>query len=371
MTALEQAWVGTPVREVAAAGLHGSRLPMPAEPLDPETWFWLTETVRREKLHGLLALAVRQGVLPVTDEQRADAGTLHAAAMGQALLLDRSLLAALDLLGEAGCEARVLKGVAVATLDYADPSLRCYGDVDLLVRGDQVDRAVTALSAAGYQRRFAEPRPGFDRRFGKGVSFDTPAGHELDVHRTFVQGPLGLAVTLEDLWGSADEVDVLGRPVPALSPEHRLLHAAYHVVAGNDGVLRLAPLRDVAEMVLYGRNDQDLLIRTAERWKARAVLAEAVRTTWEVFDIADVTSLWTWATRVEPTPAETRMLAVYRDGHDSYAAKSLASLRELPTWRERAGLLTSLVLPSRRFLADRGLRRGEVVTRRLPSRGRR
>ena len=47
-------------------------------------------------------------------------------------------LGAFAVLGAAGIDVRALKGPAVGRLEYPDPSWRAYGDVDLLVPGDEV-----------------------------------------------------------------------------------------------------------------------------------------------------------------------------------------------------------------------------------------
>ncbi|MCA1704679.1 MAG: hypothetical protein LC808_16010, partial [Actinobacteria bacterium] len=63
-------------------------------------------------------------------------------------------------------------------------------------------------------------------------------------------GPWGLLVNLDDLWGDdGQEFVVGGHRLRALSHEYRLLHACYHATLGN-WPLRLASLRDIAEMVL-------------------------------------------------------------------------------------------------------------------------
>ena len=69
-------------------------------------------------------------------------------------------------------------------VDYADPAVRSFMDLDVLIRAHDIGRAVEALAAAGFRRTLAEPRPGFDRRFDKGMTLIGPARYELDLHRT-------------------------------------------------------------------------------------------------------------------------------------------------------------------------------------------
>ena len=95
---------------------------------------------------------------------------------------------------------RVLKGSAVAHIDFPDPGLRSFGDVDMLVRAGDFGRAVGVLETMGGRRRVPELRPGFDRRFGKGAVIKLPSDLEIDLHRTFVAGALGMTIDLDSLF---------------------------------------------------------------------------------------------------------------------------------------------------------------------------
>jgi hypothetical protein len=308
--------------------------------------------VRRERLSGLFLAAIVDELWPATADQRAAAVELHVESMATVLVLERSMLMSVGILESAAIEVRVLKGSGVACLDYADASLRPFIDVDLLIRPDQFDAATATLVNAGYVRTFPEPRPAFDRRFSKGTSFESPDGFELDLHRTFVMGPYGLTLDLEELWKNSEPFEVGGRTLKALGPEERLLHACYHAALG-DTPPRLLPRRDIAEMVLFGKHDLDRLHQLSNSSRAASVLAHAVRSTWETLGIADVVSLSAWATAYRASERERKDIDVYLRPQSNYAAKSLAAMRALPSWRERAAFLTALSLPQSDYLGRR------------------
>jgi hypothetical protein len=119
---------------------------------------------------GLLNAAVDDGALPATESQVQQARATHLSITMRVLSLERELVTVVDLLAGEGIESRVLKGSAVAHLDYPDPALRSFIDLDVLVRASDIDRAVAVLSGAGFKRTLAQPRPGFDRRFDKGLT---------------------------------------------------------------------------------------------------------------------------------------------------------------------------------------------------------
>ena len=81
---------------------------------------------------------------------------------------------------------------------------------------------MNTLVAVGHRRKFPEPRPGFDRRFGKGSCLVSPGGHEIDLHRTLAMGPYGVRIDLEDLWRRSSSFGLAGRQFLALGPEERL-----------------------------------------------------------------------------------------------------------------------------------------------------
>jgi hypothetical protein len=351
------------LRALAAYGLDGSAHRLPATEIDDATFRLLMSSVHVAKLSGLLSAAVANGDFPVTQEQRRKIAEAHVTAMSHALQLERLLLSLVETLEAAGIETRVLKGSSVAQLDYEDASLRPFVDVDLLVRTEDFDRSVEALEASGVERIWRTPRPGFDRRFGKGATLHSPLGYEVDLHRTFAQGPFGLTVDLEDLWRDGRVIEVGGRKLTALSDEMRLLHAAIHATIGHTLNVPYLPSRDIAEMLLFGTVDVAATREIAARWQLEALLAEGVRSAWELLAIADVTALSAWAEGFRPSELDERRRAVYRQGGASYTAKSLAALGALPRFRDRVAMATSLAFPSRQFLKDHRVTYGQWLGR--------
>ena len=337
---------------VAAYGLPGTTTELPAEPLRDELWGPLLNIARGQRMSGHLALAITRLDLAVTDEQREEASDSHLAEMSLALLLERTMLEVVELLDGLGIPYRVLKGSAAAHLDYPDPALRSFGDIDLLVPSSHFDDATKALAEAGHRRRFPQPRSGFDRRFSKGTSFSDSDDTEIDLHRTFVMGPYGLTVDLDELWSSSSTFVLATRSLRALRSEHRFLNACYHAVLGNTPP-RLVPLRDVAQLLLHSDVDVDEVRRLAERWRAEAVVAEAVRCSWETLALADANALSFWAQHYEPEPWERRALSVYQRPDTGYAARSLASVNMIQGMSNKLAYLRALTFPERDYLEGR------------------
>lgn len=344
--------VDTLVRLIAGHGLPGAVGESPDRPVSPQVWRSLLSAARYQRITGHLVQAIVDGVLPATDEQAEDASSAHFKAMCAVLTLERFLLDVAGELADSGIDIRVLKGSAVAHLDYPDPTLRSFGDIDLLVRSEDFDAAMTKLTEEGHESQFPEPRPGFNRRFGKGNSFAGRTGNEIDLHRTFVMGPFGLTVDLQQLWRTQQWFTVGGRRLPALGAEERFMHACYHAALG-DVTPRLVPLRDVAQMVLFGRVDMDRVTELRREWQADAVVARAVRVAWETLQVADVTALSAWARRHRPDAKARQSLAVYTDPAQSYAARCFAAVGAIPRVRDKAFFLRALAFPQPNYVVGR------------------
>jgi Uncharacterised nucleotidyltransferase len=258
----------------------GSAVPWPSAPLADEPWKRLLRRVEEERLEGLLlAAANHPGPLPANARQRSDAHDASVAACGLAVRLERRAADAVAVLGAAGVDSRVLKGTAVAQLDYPYPSLRHHGDVDLLVPTAAFGDAVAALRADGWSRPGRPARPGWYRRFGKALVLRDPAGLEVDLHRTLADGAPGVWVVQADLWRAGEAVELDGRPVTALSLELRFVHACLHAALGA-WPTRWAALRDVAQLGLDPSLDLAEVASVAERWRATLTVTTAVQDAW-------------------------------------------------------------------------------------------
>lgn len=346
---------------VAAAGLPGTLYGLEPAGLSDDEWRGLLRLCRSQHLAGLLLAATHDSAAPLQQPRRDALIAMHRQSMESVLLLERAMLRTVESLTESGVDTRVLKGSAVARLDYTNPSQRPFGDIDLMVRPDDFDRALVVLRRLGYRRETQGISPAFDRRFGKGATLIAPDGVSLDLHITFVQGRFGLSVDLRDVWEDAETFVVAGRRLQALAPEARLLHATYHAVLGN-WPPRLLPMRDVAEMVLYGSWDDVRLRELSRRWNADSVLATGVREAWELLGLQDSTTLSTWAQEYAVPAADRRVLALHRTRGSSYTARQLAAISALP-WRHRLSFALCLALPSREFLERRGTSLPQHVVR--------
>lgn len=337
---------------VAGFGLAQASRPAPPGPLCASSWDAVLAEARKHRLTGQLAAATASGALPATQAQCQEAAATHRRIQIRVLALEHELTRVVGLLETEGLGYRVLKGSAVAHLDYADPALRSFIDLDVLVRAEDIERTVATMGRAGFRRTLAEPRPGFDRRFDKGMTLRGSADYEIDLHRTFVLGPWGALMDPRDLWDDREDFSIGGCPIPALSAPYRFVHACYHAALG-DWPLRLGSLRDVAEMLPRAEGDADVVRRIAARWNGEAVVATAVAQTRRLFALDRDSGLSRWAEEYVPSRREQGWLALYNNPDKTFAAQALATLTVLPRWRDKASYVRALALPAGAYTADR------------------
>ena len=322
------------------------------------------------------AYAVADGRLPATDQQADEADELWLEMMRRCLRIEGRLLWLADRLDARGVEVRVLKGSASAHLDHERPELRQFGDLDVLVRGQDMPAVFELLHDDGFLRRFPEPRPGFDQRFTKSVSFVGEV--EIDVHRTVADGPVGHRIPVADLWHDSTPFDVGNVEVRALAHTERFVHACLHTVLAPPPA-RLSSLSDVARGLLGDLVEPAHVAEISSRWGVSAVVERAITTAiaefwWpEAIDAA-------WSTTPPLSLTDAILIESHRRHETSSAVRALLSLATLPSLRDRIAYATALALPRGSYVEARHRSRADrfrhayrqaVGAARGPIRGRR
>jgi hypothetical protein len=347
-------WPGASDLEVqlAAYGI-GPETP-PAGWLAAPPWADLIGGCRRRQLLPLLARAIADGARVLDTAERADLRQQLADELGASVILERELLHIVHLLEAEGITYRVLKGVANAHLDYPRPAERVFGDLDVLVAADHIELAKAVLEAHGYTRDRAERRAGFDARYEKSLTFVSPAGNaELDLHRTFVSGPLGHCFDPADLLRAPDWFDLAGQRLPALGREDRFVHACVSATI-SDATPRLRPARDVVQLLVHPDLDVDATVERSSRLGMGLVVARAVDQSVEGLGVTAAVGhhpLLTWAHAYQPSGREEARWACYVGDRRSYVRKAWGALREIDGLGPRAGYALAMLRPDRDAVA--------------------
>jgi len=334
-------------RRIAAFGLEDP------EPLrvSEARWPALLGVVVSQRLTGLAEVGIREGWLRVSSAQEAELIGRQREAMLRSLAIERLLVRLATSLDEASVPFVVLKGAAVAHTAYPDPEWRPFGDLDILVRGQDWHHALGIVQNLGFRRDLPEPHRGFDVRFGKAATHTNEEGLQLDLHRMLTLGPFGLWIEPDELFAGTTQLVLGGRRLRRLDDASLFLHACVHASLGWRPPL-LLPLRDVVQIATALPVYRAVVIERARDWRLGAVVHHAVATASE---LCGGTSgvLPRLVDGLVAGPRERRVLRAYTTGRRRRGGLALSTVRAVPGLARKATYVRDMVLPSREFLTAR------------------
>lgn len=336
--------VAATTRWIAGYGLATTNVP-PADALDHATWMTFRAECERHRLGGLLVAAATNGDLPVTDRQRAEMATLEIELTRHRTAYDARCRAPLAALADHGIEVLLLKGAALPWSDYPDPQWRPTGDLDVLVRTEDLYRSVQVLEGLGGRLLNPEPAPGYATHVFKGLTIVLEGGFEVDLHRILSWGSFGVRVPAADLWTSPRTFDRFGTPAQTLDRARTLLHLSAHMLLL--GAVRLSEARDVAQLLADPLLDVDEVLRVARAWRQEAVLATAIRLSVRELGLAaEGSPLIGWSADVPVSRGDRARLRIEQPTSPIKGVEQLAVFASLPRGPGRRIQLRALLRPT-------------------------
>jgi Uncharacterised nucleotidyltransferase len=167
----------------------------------------------------------------------------------------------------AGIRTLVLKGAAVALLDYGDPGTRPMSDIDVLVAPEDASRAMQVLADLGWRPLVARPAQLVGILHGH--PFTEGENRGIDLHWQALQR----RQSDQDLWDGAVPLELRGAGTLAPDPAWRLLHSLVHgAESGDPPAIRW--VTDAAAVLRANDVDWDALVGHA---LARGVTLIAAR----------------------------------------------------------------------------------------------
>ena len=158
-----------------------------------------------------------------------------------------------------GVQAIILKGMALAETLYPDISLRPFGDMDLLIRDQDLPRAESELQRLGYEKYVEEFRQGYGREFEKYFAYVKRGSVNVyvDLHTCLLRvadaqradNPLFPSDKENGFWDRAVVAQIGENTGLVLSPEDTVLHLCVHVFRHGSSI-RLLWLYDLALIIL-------------------------------------------------------------------------------------------------------------------------
>ena len=135
-------------------------------------------------------------------------------------------------LTKAGIDHVVVKGLVLGAHLYGDPLRRTCGDLDLLLRRADRERAAEVLGASAPDISFADA----DLADSGQTSLSLPRGTALDLHWELVNDASvrrDTGLQTDDVLGRLCVVDVAGAGVPTLDPVDTVLHLVSHTLVSG------------------------------------------------------------------------------------------------------------------------------------------
>ena len=260
-------------------------------------------------VHAALERADRFDLLP--EPARSELDDLRRKVRHDNLLLLATVERTLDVLRAAGIRPVALKGLDVLHRLYERFDERTLDDVDLLVRPDEVERALAALEGAGYRGPGAPSREHWLRSsFEMPLTSPGPVGVLVEIHWSLGQ-ERRYTIDLDGVLARTLPFEVAGRPVSRLDPHdavaHLLLHHVQHYFDRR--------LKWMLELVRTASEPGFSWQTTAERlrrWGGRRAAGDALRHVRKLFPEAVPSE----ALRLLPVPAWRRAVTLpLRSGH--------------------------------------------------------
>lgn len=162
----------------------------------------------------------------------------------------------------------VLKGMALANEIYRDIALRPMGDIDLLIRYDDLAVAESCLTELGFTLNTEKPR-NWSLQHHYHITYLDPQQNvpiELHWHITHKRSPSRVQITddilIDAWWDRASPSTIANRPALILSPGDQVFHLCQHFLKSRFSVgfvskAGLIQLCDIANTVAHYRDQID------------------------------------------------------------------------------------------------------------------
>jgi hypothetical protein len=208
-----------------------------------------------QRLQGLVAAHLSasylENVVPITVKDQCMA--IRRQILFRNVLLQNETARLLALFHEEHIPIIVLKGAALLDTVYNDISLRPMGDLDVLVHSNDLDRAETLASNAGYWCPVDEATQEKTRKYGQHIPLlvHSEKGIIFEIHHHIVGPESPYRGSIDSFWERARATEIGGVPAHMLSPEHMIIHQCIKFLLDRryQSAKSLGQLCDIAEII--------------------------------------------------------------------------------------------------------------------------
>jgi hypothetical protein len=179
------------------------------------------------------------------------------------MLLSDELIKVLSIFSRHKIPVITLKGTALAEQLYGNLGLRHVIDIDILVKPEELSPASSLLLEAGYKQ--LDTQLEWDHYFHKVYEKQMQFPFFIELHWNLDDDKL-VAVSQQEIWHRAQQLQIQGGTTMVLSPEDTLLFLANHLAKQSTQLLRC--VCDIAELLKKYEHilDWEYIIRSARSW---------------------------------------------------------------------------------------------------------
>jgi len=319
-------------------------------PADSSGWNMIVEEACTQGMAGALASWLASAGLPYPPPThlRTRLARHIAAVAAHNVILERELAQILTSCRHSGIACAPLRGMSLATIVGRDISLRPSGDIDLLVRRDDLAALTDIMQSRGYSE--FDRGPGFSRDYSYTLEFATPrhGGILVEPHWTIAYPPFADRMDMDAVWSRCTRGTVAGVETWLLSHEDLLIHLCLHLLHHGGA----APLLWWHELGLMIRQTQATLnwptvVAIAEQAGLSVLVGNVLETLRDRFGTDLPQSALTRLTaRQSPSPVTTLLI----NAPDISGREEFSQLVALPHVRAKLRYALGLLFPSPTYM---------------------
>jgi hypothetical protein len=329
----------------SAALFHGVK-GAPLDPVRPDMWSKELPGIVNHRLAGLALAATRATGIDLDAETLSSLQRAHARQCARVLVVEARAIEVADALKERGIAQVVTKGPGIARA-YPDPSMRPFGDIDVLVPHMRFNSALTTLSGLGFREAGPQPRRYFNRYCREAVNLKRDDGASLDLHHHIPPWMWGRRIDFADVLARSERLAVSGGSLQIACSVHNLMIAGLHVISDKGRPGRtLIVWRDIVS--LSRSCEPESVVREARKCRLDWLLAFVLR---ELPPFARPDDLLDRLGPARPSRADAARLHVLLPPGIG-ARHQISQAFRLP-FMNGLGFMAGYLLPSRTFLRSR------------------
>ncbi len=253
------------------------------------------------------------------------------------MLMSAELLQLMHLFSENGMEAMAFKGPVLAEIAYGSATFRQYGDLDILIKKENIHETLSLLHKRGYTPEIALESSTLET-FYKCVNVIGlhKGAVRVEIHWELLSKNYAIEWDEEKLWRDTETVEVNRRPIKMLSFENHLLYLCAH---GSKHLFeRLEWVCDIDRLVrCQSKIDWDKLLIDAQAMGIERMLFLGLTLANVLFDLPLAQQI---AKKADNSPIIKELIEKIIDSHyrdEISAGKSYGSFGLLWQMRENLG----------------------------------